>query len=100
MSWLKRSSTMQGKPPKKPYSPDNWGFSYTCRVPRFSEDEIMFINLSSAYWGKQYYFKKSDDLWFSRYSGSALSFHDAVSEFTQKLSEDQHMVQHSDDNIL
>ena len=88
MSCLNRPSTMQGKPPKQPYRPDNWCFSYTYRVPKLSEAETLFITLSSAYWGKQYYFKESNGLWYSRYSATYLPFQDAVAEFTRKLSED------------
>lgn len=88
MSWLNRPSTWQSKPTKQPYSPDNRRFSYTYRVPKLSETEALFITLSSAYWGKQYYFKEPNGLWYSRYSATYLSFQDAVAEFRQKLADD------------
>lgn len=64
---------------------DHWCFSYTCHVPKLSDAEALFIDLSSAYWGKQYYFNEPDGSWYSRATGEMISFQEAINEFKQEL---------------
>lgn len=48
----------------------------------------MFNLLSSAYWGKQYYFRQDNGIVYSRESGKYMSFDDAVSEFIKRIGDD------------
>mgnify|MGYP007026708849 CR=1 FL=1 len=90
MLWYneKLTTTTQDELSKQADKLNNHRSSSTHHVPKSSETEALFITLSSAYWGKQYYFKEPNGLWYSRYSATYLSFQDAVAEFTRKLSED------------
>lgn len=49
------------------------------------EEERMFIRLSNAYWGKQYYFQNKDGTFYSRYSNKDLTPDEATIEFEREL---------------
>jgi len=49
---------------------------------------MMFITISSAYWGKQYYFREDDGRVYSRETGKYMSFEDACVEFCAKIGDD------------
>lgn len=47
----------------------------------------MFVLLSSAFWGKQYYFMQDNGLVYSRESGKYMTFDDAVVEFACRIGD-------------
>ena len=47
----------------------------------------MFVLLSSAFWGKQYYFMQDNGLVYSRESGKYMTFDDAVVEFVCRIGD-------------
>ena len=48
----------------------------------------MFTLLSSAFWGKQYYFMQDNGIVYSRDSGKYMTFDDAVDEFVNRIGDD------------
>lgn len=48
----------------------------------------MFTLLSSAFWGKQYYFMQDNGIVYSRDSGKYMTFSDAVNEFLDRIGDD------------
>lgn len=48
----------------------------------------MFVMLSSAWHGKQYYFMQDNGIVYSRESGKYMTFDDAVAEFANRIGDD------------
>ena len=48
----------------------------------------MFVTISSAYWGKQYYFLQDNGAVYSRKSCNYMTFDEAVSEFCRTIGDD------------
>lgn len=48
----------------------------------------MFVLLSSAWWGKQYYFLQDNGIAYSRESGKYMSREEAYTEFANKIGDD------------
>ena len=44
--------------------------------------------LSSAWYGKQYYFRQNNGIIYSRDSGKYMSLDEAISEFAKKIGDD------------
>ena len=59
-------------------------FSITDKTSAFD----VLNTLSSAYWGKQYYFEEKDGRVYSRDSGGYLTLDEAVTEFANKIGDD------------
>ena len=51
------------------------------------EYELLLL-LSSAWYGKQYYFAQSNGIIYSRDSGKYMSLDEAISEFAKKIGDD------------
>ena len=49
--------------------------------------EVLAV-LSSAWWGKQYYFEERNGLIYSRYSGEYMTLDKAIAEFADKIGDD------------
>lgn len=48
----------------------------------------LLVLLSSAWYGKQYYFSQSNGTVYSRDSGKCMSLDEAISEFAKKIGDD------------
>lgn len=48
----------------------------------------MFELITSAWYGKQYYFREHDDIVYSRKSGKNMTVNEAISEFIREISDD------------
>ena len=48
----------------------------------------MFELITSAWYGKQYYFREHDNIVYSRKSGKNMTVNEAISEFIREISDD------------
>lgn len=48
----------------------------------------MFVTISSAWWGKQYYFMQDNGWVYSRKSGKYMTVEDAYIEFINEIGDD------------
>lgn len=49
--------------------------------------EVLAV-LSSAFWGKQYYFEQENGQIYSRDSGKHMTLNEAITEFANKIGDD------------
>ena len=47
----------------------------------------MFCLITSAWYGKECYFKQNDGMVYSRFSGTYITVNDAINEFVKEITE-------------